>query len=283
MITPMTTPMKTPNKDRMAAPLQAPETHRPPLDRDKVNPSGETPAAKLHHNHGGTQDFEPGLGIPDDLAPGIRAAALRSGMRYESFVQQLVSCAFSHMKFWQQSDVERLFWLADRLGLDPLERDLIALEQSDSFPTSVAFMITLDGWVKLLHRHPRFRGLSFEEGPIDEHGLPLWQSCTLYWEGFACPWMVREWASEHRSLHESWLNHPRRMLRHKALAQCARLALGVGAGFWAVGSQPETDPSSQFDLNNEHQSQSSPPHSKLGISNRPTTAQTLKDVISAQC
>ena len=23
-------------------------------------------------------------------------------------------------------------------------------------------MITLDGWVKLLHRHPRFRGLSFE-------------------------------------------------------------------------------------------------------------------------
>lgn len=97
MITPMTTPMKTPNKDRMAAPLQAPETHRPPLDRDKVNPSGETPAAKLHHNHGGTQDFEPGLGIPDDLAPGIRTAALRSGMRYEGFVQQLVSCAFSHL------------------------------------------------------------------------------------------------------------------------------------------------------------------------------------------
>ena len=175
MITPMTTPMTTPSKDRSAATFQAPETLQPSLDRNKVNPSGETPAAKLNHTpHGGTQDFEPGLGIPDDLAPGIRTAALRSGMRYESFVQQLVSCAFSQVKYWQQSDVERLFWLADRLGLDPLERDLIALEQRDSFPASVAFMITLDGWVKLLHRHLRFRGLSFEEGPNDEHGMPLW-------------------------------------------------------------------------------------------------------------
>ncbi len=281
MITPMTTPMTTPNKDLSAATFQASETLQPSLDRNKVNPSGETPAAQLNHTpHGGTQDFEPGLGIPDDLAPGIRTAALRSGMRYESFVQQLVSCAFSHVKFWQHSDVERLFWLADRLGLDPLERDLIALEQRGHYPASVAYMITLDGWVKLLHRHPRFRGLSFEEGPIDEHGLPLWQSCSLYWEGFECPWVVREWASEHRSLHESWLNHPRRMLRHKALTQCARLALGVGGGFWAVGYQPETDPTSPYDLNHEDQVKPSSPSSKEMPLKRPTTTQALKEVIS---
>ena len=135
--------------------------------------------------------------------------------------------------------MERLFWLADRLGLDPLERDLIALEQKEAFPPTVAFMITLDGWVKLLHRHPRFRGLSFEEGPSDDHGLPVWVACSVFWEGFACPWVVREWAIEHRSLHESWLNHPRRMLRHKALTQCARLALGIGGGYWAASGEFE--------------------------------------------
>jgi len=246
-----------------------------------ITPMTETPAAKLNHTpHGGTQDFEPGLGIPDDLAPGIRTAALRSGMRYESFVQQLVSCAFAQVKFWQQSDVERLFWLADRLGLDPLERDLIALEQREPFPASVAFMITLDGWVKLLHRHPRFRGLSFEEGPVDEHGLPLWQSCTLYWEGFECPWVVREWACEHRSLHESWLNHPRRMLRHKALTQCARLALGVGGGFWALGDQLEAVPSSPFEVKDEQRQKYAAPLSKEGQTTRPTTTQALKNAIS---
>ena len=70
--------------------------------------------------------------IPEELAPRIKAAAARAGLRYESFTQQLLSCAFAHVTFWQQSDVERLFWLADRLGLDPLERDLIALEQKEA-------------------------------------------------------------------------------------------------------------------------------------------------------
>ena len=63
-------------------------------------------------------------------------------------------------------------------------------------------------------------------------------SCTLYWEGFTCPWVVKEWAQEHRSLHELWLRYPRRMLRHKALIQCARLALGVGGG-WIGGAWSE--------------------------------------------
>jgi hypothetical protein len=281
--------MTTLINDRMAAALQVPETHGPALGRDKVNPAGQAaaghaPAAMLSHTHGGPQSLEPGLGVPDDLAPGTKAAALRSGMRYESFVQQLISCAFAQVKFWQQSDVERLFWLADRLGLDPLERDLIAIEQRDPdpFAASVAFMITLDGWVKLLHRHPRFRGLSFEEGPNDEHGLPLWQSCSLYWEGFACPLLVREWACEHRSLHESWLNHPRRMLRHKALTQCARLALGVGGGFWAVGAQLEAVPASPYELSDEHQATSSPHDLKAKPLKRPTTTEALKSAISAQ-
>ena len=65
--------------------------------------------------------------IPADLAPRIKAAVARVGLRYESFTQQLLSCAFAHVTFSQQSDVERLFWLAERLGLDPLERDLISL------------------------------------------------------------------------------------------------------------------------------------------------------------
>ena len=171
--------------------------------------------------------------IPEDLSPRIQAAAQRSGLSYAAFVQQLLQSAFSGLIAWQHSDVERLFWLAERLGLDPLERDLIAIPQADPFPPSLGFMITVDGWVKLLHRHPRFRGLAFEEAPSAAAGPPAWVSCTLHWEGLSCPWVVREWAAEHRSLHESWLYYPHRMLRHKALAQCARLALGVGSGYWA--------------------------------------------------
>ncbi len=75
-------------------------------------------------------------------------------------------------------------------------------------------------------------------------------SCTLYWEGFTCPWVVKEWAQEHRSLHELWLRYPRRMLRHKALIQCARLALGVGGG-WIGGVWSEEAPDRSSKLRGE--------------------------------
>ena len=92
---------------------------------EQVSNAKQHPAPELN---------DPTHDIPPELAPRIKAAAARAGMRYESFTQQLLRCAFAHVTFWQQSDLERLFWLADRLGLDPLERDLIALEQKEPFP-----------------------------------------------------------------------------------------------------------------------------------------------------
>jgi len=41
------------------------------------------------------------------------------------------------------------------------------------------------------------------------------------------PTSVREYLSEVRGTSLAWLTHPRRMLRHKALVQCARLAFGL--------------------------------------------------------
>jgi len=173
--------------------------------------------------------------ISEDLSPRIQAAAQRSGLSYAAFVQQLLQSDFSGVISWQPSDVERLFWRPERLGLAPLERDLIAIPHPEPFPPSLGFMITVDGWVKLLHRHRRFRRLAFEEPASAEAGPPAWVSCTLYPEGLSCPWVARGWATEHRSLHESWLYYPHRTLRHKALAQCARLALSVGSGYWPGG------------------------------------------------
>ncbi len=72
------------------------------------------------------------------------------------------------------------------------------------------------------------------------------------------------------------------MLRHKALTQCARLALGVGGGFWAVGAPLEADSASPFELSDEHQATPAPEHSKSRPSKRPTTTEALKSAISAQ-
>ena len=109
--------------------------------------------------------------IPEDLSPRIQAAAQRSGLSYAAFVQQLLQSAFSGLIAWQHSDVGRLFWLAERLGLDPLERDLIAIPQADPFPPSLGFMITVDGWVKLLHATPAFAVLPLRKLPMRRQRL----------------------------------------------------------------------------------------------------------------
>ncbi len=50
---------------------------------------------------------------------------------------------------WQEDDVGRIFWLAERLGLDPLERELIAIVEDQTPLKPLGFMVTVDGWVKL--------------------------------------------------------------------------------------------------------------------------------------
>jgi len=58
-------------------------------------------------------------------------------------------------------------------------------------------------------------------------GVPSWIECTLHRWDRRVPTRVREYYQEVRGASQPWLTHPRRMLRHKALVQCARLAFGV--------------------------------------------------------
>jgi hypothetical protein len=53
--------------------------------------------------------------------------------------------------------------------------------------------------------------------------------CTIYRSDRVVPMTVREHLSEVKTNHPAWQQIPRRMLRYKALQQCARLAFGISA------------------------------------------------------
>src|SRR3546814_16074139 len=53
-------------------------------------------------------------------------------------------------------------------------------------------------------------------------------STTLFRSDRAHPTEVTEFMSECKRGTQPWQSHPRRMLRHKATIQCARLAFGFG-------------------------------------------------------
>jgi hypothetical protein len=69
--------------------------------------------------------------------------------------------------------------------------------------------------------------MSFEESAELEGGLPVWVECSMHRKDRRVATTVREYMCETRTEQSAWLTHPRRMLRHKALVQCARICFGL--------------------------------------------------------
>ena len=90
--------------------------------------------------------------------------------------------------------------------------------------------ISIDGWIRMIHRHPAFAGLSFAISPELENELPIWMECTIYRADQSLPITVREYLAEVKRESEIWQHMPRRMLRHKTLLQCAKIGLGLVIG-----------------------------------------------------
>jgi hypothetical protein len=87
--------------------------------------------------------------------------------------------------------------------------------------------IPIDGWIAMIHRESSFKGLAFDQSPETEHGIPIWMECTIYRSDLTQPITVREYYAELKTDHPIWQQMPRRMLRHKTLQQCARLAFRI--------------------------------------------------------
>ena len=109
-------------------------------------------------------------------------------------------------------------------GLNPLQEEVQLVQYGQQWQV----IISVDGWLKLIHKHPQFAGVSFTQSLDDSNGLPIWMECTIYRYDHHIPTTVREYLAEVQQEGELWQKMPRRMLRHRTLQQCARVALGVG-------------------------------------------------------
>ena len=114
--------------------------------------------------------------------------------------------------------------LMTKHGLDPFA-DEIAIHQYEDGHWHA--FITTDGWSKLINGHPAFNGISFTESTELVNGTPTWMGCAIYRNDRVVPIEIKEYLCEIQTEHSIWKDMPRRMLRHRVVAQCARLAFGV--------------------------------------------------------
>jgi phage recombination protein Bet len=153
----------------------------------------------------------------------------RSGLSYDSFVRLIIQSALSRLSIWSQADLDRLLLLAERLGLDPLSNEIYATELSSEpgKKPRIFFVVGVDGWSKIINAHPQFDGIRFVESAPGGDELPQYFECTIFRKDRKVATSVREYMHEAHTNQGAWLTHPRRMLRHKAMVQCARVCFGL--------------------------------------------------------
>lgn len=121
----------------------------------------------------------------------------------------------------QVSDAQMtaLMVVANQYGLNPWTKEIYAFPDKNN---GIVPVVGVDGWSRIINNHPQFDGMDFEQ---DEQAC----TCVIYRKDRSHPIRVTEYMAEcRRPTVGPWQSHPRRMLRHKAMIQCARIAFGYG-------------------------------------------------------
>lgn len=119
----------------------------------------------------------------------------------------------------QVSDAQMtaLLVVANQYGLNPWTKEIYAFPDRQN---GIVPVVGVDGWSRIINSHPQFDGMDFEQD--DERC-----TCIIYRKDRTHPIRVTEYMAEcKRDGVGPWKSHPRRMLRHKAMIQCARIAFG---------------------------------------------------------
>lgn len=116
------------------------------------------------------------------------------------------------------SQMTALLIVAKQYGLNPWTKEIYAFPDKNN---GIVPVVGLDGWSRIINDNPNFDGMEFEQ---DDESC----TCKIYRKDRAHPVSVTEFMSECKRGTGPWQSHPKRMLRHKAMIQCSRLAFGYG-------------------------------------------------------
>lgn len=140
--------------------------------------------------------------------------AQRFNVPEQEMLKTLKETAFK-LESGQVSDAQMtaLLIVANQYGLNPWTKEIYAFPHKGS----IVPIVGVDGWARIINDHPMFDGMDFEQDG---------ESCTcrIYRKDRSHPVQVTEYMGECNKQTQPWKSHPKRMLRHKALIQCARMA-----------------------------------------------------------
>lgn len=148
----------------------------------------------------------------------LQELAARLGSNPKRTAEILKATAFKGCKSDEQ--FASLVIVANTYGLNPLLKELYAFPGRGG---EIVPIVSIDGWLRIVNDHPQMDGMDEEWA---EDGS--WCQIRIYRKDRNHPITHREYLEEVKRPTEPWKQHPRRMLKWKAIIQCARVAFGFG-------------------------------------------------------
>ena len=147
------------------------------------------------------------------------AMANRLAVAPAELIQTLAQTVFRSAN---DAEMTALLVVANEYRLNPFLKQIYAYPKRGG---GIEPLVSVDGWISIVNSHPQHDGTQFSHEFAD--GKPVSVTCRIFRKDKAHPIEVTEYFSECYRSTEPWKAMPSRMLRHKALMQCARIAFGV--------------------------------------------------------
>lgn len=159
--------------------------------------------------------------LPVTKKNAIQLVADRLNLTEVALKQVLKATAFRAERPVTDEEFLALMVVANNYGLNPVTKELYA------FPNrgGVVPIVSVDGWVRITTSHPDYDGVELLEN-LDDKGQVVSVTAKFYRKSNGHPTVVTEYFEECNRGTEVWKKWPRRMLRHKAYIQGARVAFG---------------------------------------------------------
>ena len=145
--------------------------------------------------------------------------ASRLGCEPEKLLETLKATAFKSDKPVTNEQMLALVVVSNQYKLNPFTKEIYAFPDSKS--GGIVPVVGVDGWARIVNEHPQFDGVEFV---MAADGSEC--TCMIHRKDRGHPVEITEYMSECNRKTQPWAVSPKRMLRHKAFIQCARLAFG---------------------------------------------------------
>lgn len=150
----------------------------------------------------------------------IASMAENYGMRADAFEATLRATVVP--KQCTREEFAAFVLVAREYKLNPILKEIYAIPKKGG---GIQPIVGVDGWYNIMNKHPQFDALDFEDH-LDSKGAVTAITCRIHRKDRSRPICVTEYMDECRQGTEPWQRWPRRMLRHKAAIQAARVAFG---------------------------------------------------------